>query len=412
MSQEQGGEQAAHGNNGLLAGQAQGDRATVSIFPAGDDAGNAVTLSLQSLGPETAEQEGSPFQCARNVAHIGGLFGVRGTPKLTQSLAVTALGVAHQRLALQEAVGGGAPVDKVADGADGLCGGLLHTEHALHALEPGSHGLFGEGLQSLLSPALQHRRRRAHAGAGIDGRGAAHIASHRYRDDGVAGGHGCSPAAVELGDHLGEFAGEVAAIVILAFLDDHHGQATTGQFIGCCRAAGAAAQNHHVCFQGHILVAIPGGGDLLLPAEGLDLGGQLHGLSAAGGLFHLLIQHIGGLEGQGQQAQQLAGHRSGGQFVEKTLLLCRPGTMKGAATHQTVTIVEPQQTGFQAALQACLVGQLRIHPAQQDIGICCRQALSGRKQGTAEGDGSGVLAKSERFHDFSVVRTERDACLH
>ena len=49
-------------------------------------------------------------------------------------------------------------------------------------------------------------------------------------------------------------------------------------------------------------VEIPGGGDLLLPAKGFNLGGQLHRFATAGGLLHLIIQHIGGLEGQGQQA--------------------------------------------------------------------------------------------------------------
>ena len=164
----------------------------------------------------------------------------------------------------------------------------------------------------------------------------------------------------------------MAAVVVLAFLDDHHGQATAGQFVGRCGTAGTAAQDHYIRFQCQVFFTVPGGGDLLLPAEGFDLGGQLHRFPATGGLLYLIIQHIGGLEGQGQQAQQFAGHRRGGQFVEKAGLAGRAGSMEGVAPHQSVAVVQPQQAGFQAALQGRVAGQLRIHLAEQGVGICRR----------------------------------------
>ena len=96
----------------------------------------------------------------------------------------------------------------------------------------------------------------------------------------------------------------------------------------------------------------------------------MHRFATAGGLLHLIIQHIGGLEGQCQQAQQFAGYRRGGQFVEKAGLAGRAGSMEGVAPHQSVAVVQPQQAGFQAALQGRVVGQLRIHLAEQGVGIC------------------------------------------
>ena len=134
----------------------------------------------------------------------------------------------------------------------------------------------------------------------------------------------------------------MAAVVILAFLDNHHCQAAAGQLVGRCGATGAAAQNHYIRFQGQVLLAVPGGGDLLLPAKGFGLGGQLHWFPAAGGLLYPIIQYIGGLEGQGQQAQQFAGHRRSGQFVEKAGLAGRAGSMEGLASYQSMAVIQPQ----------------------------------------------------------------------
>ena len=124
---------------------------------------------------------------------------------------------------------------------------LRHVQLALDAAEERVERLGGELLEAeALGPQLEHRRRRAEAGAGVHQRGAAHGLPERQHDRHVADGHGLAGVAVEERGHLARPRGHVVGREALALLEHHHAHAALGQLLGHRRAAGAGADHAHV----------------------------------------------------------------------------------------------------------------------------------------------------------------------
>ena len=143
----------------------------------------------------------------------------------------------------------------------------------------------------------------AQTGAGIDGGGAADITTQRHRNHGIADRRRQAHAPVQGFQQGRHIAVEMAAVVIFAFLNQHHRQPTTGQFVGGYRAASTAADHDGIHFGVVIQPTFAQAADLLLPAEPLGFyRRQLH--AAAEFLMQRRVLQPQEFQWQGQCFQQ------------------------------------------------------------------------------------------------------------
>jgi hypothetical protein len=95
----------------------------------------------------------------------------------------------------------------------------------------------------LARPALEHPRRRAEAGAGVDQRRAADAAAQRQDDRRVAERRRLAAVAVEAGEHLRRTSAEAVRIVPRALLEDDDLCSALGE-LGCDDGATCAGADH------------------------------------------------------------------------------------------------------------------------------------------------------------------------
>jgi len=105
----------------------------------------------------------------------------------------------------------------------------------------------------------------------------------------------------------------MGAVVILAFLNHHHGEPPAGQLIGRRGSTGTGANHHHIGLQLGVFIQVAGRANLGLPTERLNLFRHLYRWSIANPALGVVIQQPGRLEGSSQRPQQMATDQRAGQ---------------------------------------------------------------------------------------------------
>jgi len=132
-------------------------------------------------------------------------------------------------------------VQRVAPGQ--RLGDLGHADHLLDVVEDG----VVDGRHAVLErPALEHVRRRAEAGAGVDQGRPAHCAPQGQDDRRRADGRELAGVAIQAQRHVARARGERAVVVAGALLEHDDVQAAGGELGGRGRAAGAGAHDDGV----------------------------------------------------------------------------------------------------------------------------------------------------------------------
>ena len=183
-----------------------------------------------------------------------------------------------------------------------------YAENGFDALVVRRHGVGGKiGEAEVLRPMLEHMRRCAIAGSGIDGGAATDGATDGNWNRRVANRNRCGTAAVHLGLHVEWPAVERRAIDIVASFDEDDRDASFGQFLADDRAACASADDHDIAFDRDVGIEIERGVHArLAPLRQRFALRFLKGVDAAELLVDIRIIEVRGFERRGQPAQQRA----------------------------------------------------------------------------------------------------------
>ncbi len=225
---------------------------------------------LDAVDTRRRDELRAALECGRDVAHVGGSLGRRGTSERAHPLAVAVGRVPDDRVVAPHPERVSAARDDPTDPPRELPFGARDAEHRLDPRVVRIHRVARERVEpEVFAPPLEDPLGGAVAGAAVDDGAPPDGAPREDRRADVAERDGHPFVAIELLHHRLRAPGERVASMKVPLFEHHDGAPAHGELVGARRAAGAGADDDHLAFELEIFLDGAPVGDLLHPPRRL-----------------------------------------------------------------------------------------------------------------------------------------------